>query len=103
MGISGGQAQRISIARALVRKPGVLILDEATSALDVESAATIRDTIQQLVNSGTDMTVLIITHSRDMMRIAQNIVMLDQGQVVEEGGFDELMARKGEFARLLSG
>ncbi|TKA77577.1 hypothetical protein B0A49_02831 [Cryomyces minteri] len=102
-GISGGQAQRISIARALVRKPSVLILDEATSALDVESAATIRDTIQQLVNSGTGMTVLIITHSRDMMRIAQNIVMLDQGQVVEEGGFDELMARRGEFARLLSG
>ncbi|KAF2501001.1 P-loop containing nucleoside triphosphate hydrolase protein [Lophium mytilinum] len=129
MGISGGQAQRISIARALVRHPDVLILDEATSALDVESATIIRESIRRLIaDSQNDaassfrrpsvvdtsslagnherevsrsMTVIIITHSRAMMEIADKIVMLDQGCVVEEGGFEELRRRKGEFARLL--
>ncbi|KAF2814612.1 P-loop containing nucleoside triphosphate hydrolase protein [Mytilinidion resinicola] len=129
MGISGGQAQRISIARALVRHPDVLILDEATSALDVESATIIRESIRRLIadaqndaassfrrpsvpdtaslagshggEGSRSMTVIIITHSRAMMEIADKIVMLDQGCVVEEGGFEELRRRKGEFARLL--
>jgi ATP-binding cassette subfamily B (MDR/TAP) protein 1 len=126
MGISGGQAQRISIARALVRHPDVLILDEATSALDVESATVIRESIRKLVadpdddaastfrrpsvarstnssagRGGASMTVIIITHSRAMMEIADKIVMLDQGRVVEEGGFEELRSKKGQFAKLL--
>lgn len=104
LGLSGGQAQRVAIARALVRKPSVLILDEATSALDVESANLVRDTLKALLNeAGRDMTVIIITHSREQMEIAERIVVLDQGQVVEEGTFDELLASNGALVNLLSG
>ncbi|KAK5123375.1 hypothetical protein LTR85_002807 [Meristemomyces frigidus] len=104
MGLSGGQAQRIAIARALVRNPAVLILDEATSALDVESANLVRQTIKDLIaRAGRGMTVIIITHNRDMMEMAENIVVLDQGEIVEEGGFEELLAKNGPLANLLSG
>ncbi|KAI9816023.1 MAG: hypothetical protein M1827_002015 [Pycnora praestabilis] len=105
MGLSGGQAQRLAVARALVRRPKVLILDEATSALDMESAEVVRKSVRSLVGreGGTGMTVLIITHSREMMMVAENIVVLDRGRVVEEGSFDDLMRKRGEFARLLSG
>ncbi|KAG9582723.1 putative ABC transporter, partial [Aureobasidium melanogenum] len=103
-GLSGGQAQRLAIARALVRRPAVMILDEATSALDVESSSLVRDTIQGLVErDGTGMTVIIITHSKDMMSIAKNIIMLSQGQVVERGSYEGLLRKKGEFYHLLRG
>lgn len=104
IGLSGGQAQRIAIARALVRKPAMLVLDEATSALDVESAGLIRQTIQSLVEREKGgMTVLLITHSRDMMAIAENIVVLDHGEVVEQGAYKELVGRGGALSNLLSG
>jgi ATP-binding cassette subfamily B (MDR/TAP) protein 1 len=103
-GISGGQAQRVAIARALIRKPAVMILDEATSALDVESANLVRDSIQSLVErDGTGMTVIIITHSKDMMKIASNIIMLSQGQAIEQGSYAGLLRKKGEFFHLLNG
>lgn len=103
-GLSGGQAQRVAIARALIREPDILILDEATSALDVESAGIIRDTIQRLVGEvKRSMTVIIITHAREMMAIAEHIIMLDKGRVVEQGTFDELRRRRGPFTRLLRG
>ncbi|TKA32476.1 hypothetical protein B0A50_01584 [Salinomyces thailandicus] len=104
IGLSGGQAQRIAIARALVREPSVLILDEATSALDIESANLVRQTIKTLVEApGRSMTVIIITHNRDMMEFAEHIVVLDQGQVIEEGEFEELLAKGGALTNLLSG
>jgi ATP-binding cassette subfamily B (MDR/TAP) protein 1 len=94
----------VAIARALVRKPSVLILDEATSALDVESANLVRDTIKALLDEPSrEMTVIIITHSREQMQIAERIVVLDQGQVAEEGTFDELLAANGALTNLLSG
>ncbi|PWY86053.1 P-loop containing nucleoside triphosphate hydrolase protein [Aspergillus heteromorphus CBS 117.55] len=89
-GLSGGQAQRLVIARALVRQPQILILDEATSSLDPSNATIIRQTVQRLAAARRGLTVLIITHARDMMEIADNIIVLEQGRVVEEGSYREL-------------
>ncbi|KAI9688946.1 MAG: hypothetical protein M1822_000683 [Bathelium mastoideum] len=106
-GLSGGQAQRIAIARVLVRDVKCLVLDECTSALDTESAALVRDTIVSVTRarrrSREGMTVVMITHSEEMMRIADEVVMLEQGKVAEEGSFEELIGRKGSFRRLLMG
>lgn len=111
-GLSGGQAQRIAIARAIVRRPNVLILDEATSALDRESAKLIRDTIRRLLEHDraatsdapdSRLTVIVITHSRDMMRLADWVCVLDDGCVVETGEFDELVKSRGRFASLVKG
>ncbi|EFR05351.1 multidrug resistance protein 1 [Nannizzia gypsea CBS 118893] len=101
VGVSGGQAQRIVIARALVRNPRVLILDEATSSLDVESASVIRQTVTKLMASGRGLTVIIITHAKDMMELADNVVVVDDGAVVEEGSFSDLSSRSGGKLRRL--
>ncbi|GIC91035.1 uncharacterized protein Aud_007476 [Aspergillus udagawae] len=95
VGLSGGQAQRLVIARAVVRRPQMLILDEATSNLDPESAKVIRQTVQRLVSARSGLTVIIITHSREMMEIADNIVVLQQGSIVEQGPYDVLARRRG--------
>lgn len=102
MTLSGGQAQRVAIARALVRCPSALIFDEATSALDAESAATIRTTVQQLSTTEPRMTVLIITHSKEMMEIAEEIIVLDRGRVVETGAYSDVVRRNGPLSKLLS-
>lgn len=99
-GLSGGQAQRIAIARAVVRKPTLLILDEATSALDEESAAGVRKLVKRLVEQGVG--VLIVSHERGMMEGREDVVVLAKGEVAERGGFRELMRkRRGELRRLL--
>ncbi|OJK03940.1 hypothetical protein ASPACDRAFT_49953 [Aspergillus aculeatus ATCC 16872] len=95
VGLSGGQAQRLVIARALIRKPQILILDEATSSLDPTNAKIVRQTVQQLVAGQLGLTVLIVTHAREMMKIADKIVVLEQGRVVEDGSFEELARRDG--------
>ncbi|EDN10607.1 hypothetical protein HCAG_07068 [Histoplasma mississippiense (nom. inval.)] len=104
LSVSGGQAQRVVIARALVRKPRMLVLDEATSNLDVHSAEQIRRTVKDLLmgNGGQLLTVIIITHAVEMMEIADRVVVVDKGCVVEEGPFLELMGKAGgELRRLV--
>uniref|UniRef100_A0A670HSY2 ABC transporter domain-containing protein n=1 Tax=Podarcis muralis TaxID=64176 RepID=A0A670HSY2_PODMU len=86
-----GQKQRLAIARALIRNPKVLVLDEATSALDVESEAA----IQQSLMSGQARAVLVIAHRMQTVENANRIVVLEGGEVVEEGTHSELMSRRG--------
>lgn len=99
MGLSGGQAQRIAISRALVRRPQLLILDEATSALDKENADSIKGLIRSLSKEG--MSVLMISHDIQMMRIADCIIVVESGHIVEIGRFEELERSGGAFARLV--
>ncbi|KAH8881733.1 P-loop containing nucleoside triphosphate hydrolase protein [Thozetella sp. PMI_491] len=102
--VSGGQAQRISIARALVRHPMLLVMDEPTSALDAESAEGVRAVLRSvMVRVGRRMAIVVITHSTEMMRIADSVVMLEEGTVVETGSYDKLLALGGKFAQLVSG
>ena len=94
--ISGGQAQRILLARALVRSPSILILDEATSALDNASQAIVTKAMADL-----EATRVVIAHRLSTVRTADQIVVLVNGRAVESGTFDELMAKDGEFAALV--
>ncbi|KAF5690975.1 STE6 [Fusarium circinatum] len=99
--LSGGQAQRLSIARALVRKPRLLVLDEPTSALDAESAEMIRHTMQKIAKkSRRDMAIVVVTHSKEMMAIADRIVVLEDGVKVEDGTYHDLLQARGAFARV---
>jgi len=95
--VSGGQAQRIQIARALVRSSGILILDECTSALDVENQRAIISTIK---NVKVGRTTLIITHKLPVMQMADRVLVIDDGSVAEEGTYEDLMSRKGTFWKL---
>ena len=99
-GLSGGQAQRIAIARALVRRPKLLILDEATSGLDQQNANGIRKTIKSLEQKGVG--ILAITHDKEMMKICRDIVVLKEGRVSERGRYEDLRWKGGDFTKLLS-
>ena len=97
--ISGGQKQRIALARALVKNPAVLILDEATAALDSASEERIRRAISNISHQGR--TMLTIAHRLSTITDADNIIVMHQGRVVEEGNHAELMARNGAYAELV--
>ncbi|MCJ1400530.1 hypothetical protein MMC11_003736 [Xylographa trunciseda] len=101
IGLSGGQVQRIGIARALVRKPQLLIMDEPTSALDAEAAESIRRLVGELVREGC--TVIVVTHSWEMMRACGGVVVLGEGKVVETGMYGEMIGRRGGKLRALIG
>lgn len=93
--ISGGQAQRILLARALVRNPSIIIMDEATSALDNLAQAKVTAAMNAL-----GATRIIVAHRLSTIESADRILVIDAGRVVEEGTYDELMARNGEFSEL---
>ena len=95
--LSGGQRQRLAIARALIRKPDILIMDEATSNLDTISEKIIRDIIDSLPN---DITVLIIAHRLKTIMNCDNIYVVKDGRIVEEGKHDQLLAQNGYYAQI---
>ena len=96
-GISGGQKQRLMIARAIAPKPQILIFDEATSALDNKTQKQVSDALDEL-----HCTRIVIAHRLSTIRNCDRILVMDQGAIVEEGRYDELIARNGRFAELVA-
>ena len=97
--LSGGERQRLSIARALIRKTPILLLDEATSSLDNQVTTEIENSILEI----QDLTVLVVTHklNKSMLKKYNRILFMKNGVIVEDGSFDNLMDRKGEFYKLV--
>jgi len=95
--LSGGQRQRLAIARAMLKDAPVLILDEATAALDNESERLVQDALEHLM---PDRTTLVIAHRLSTIEHADQVLVLDEGQLVEQGTHAELIARGGVYAHL---
>ena len=97
--LSGGQRQRVTIARALLRDAPILLLDEATSALDAESERLVQEALERLM---ANRTTLVIAHRLATVRAAERIIVMSDGQIVEEGSHGSLMTNSGLYARLAS-
>ena len=97
--LSGGERQRLVLARAILRKPAILVLDEATSALDTENEAKIQAAIERL--KGT-MTIIVIAHRLSTIRNADQVLVMDQGEIIQVGEYNQLASEKrGMFSNLL--
>jgi subfamily B ATP-binding cassette protein MsbA len=95
--LSGGQRQRVAIARALLADPRILILDEATSSLDSESEGLVQAALERLMEG---RTTLVIAHRLSTVRDADRLIVVSEGEIVEEGTHDELIEANGLYARL---
>ncbi|MED1009840.1 ABC transporter ATP-binding protein [Bacillus mycoides] len=97
--LSGGERQRLVLARAILRKPSILVLDEATSALDAENEAKIQEALERLKGS---MTIIVIAHRLSTIRKADQVIVMDQGQIIQHGSFAQLAKdESGLFSSLL--
>ena len=94
---SAGQRQLLSFARTIIHKPSVMILDEATANIDTETELLIQDSLEKMKNIGT---MLIVAHRLSTIQHADNIILLSQGQIVEQGNHQELLAQKGKYHQL---
>ena len=92
--LSGGQKQRISIARALLRNPKILILDDCLSAVDTETENRILERLQE---KSSDQTTVIVSHRISTIRNAEKIIVIDQGEMIEEGSHESLLKNKGFY------
>ncbi|MCT8138140.1 ABC transporter ATP-binding protein [Anaerobacillus sp. CMMVII] len=98
--LSGGERQRIVLARAILRKPSILVLDEATSALDTENESKIQEALERLKGK---MTIVVIAHRLSTIRNADQVVVLNEGEIIQQGGFNQLAKEKRSmFSNLLS-
>jgi subfamily B ATP-binding cassette protein HlyB/CyaB len=95
--LSGGQRQRVAIARALTMNPRILIFDEATSALDYESERIIQQNMREITEG---RTVLIIAHRLSTVRMADRIITIEKGRLVEDGSHEQLVGTGGRYATL---
>jgi len=96
--LSAGEKQRVSIARAILRNPGILILDEATAAVDTETERQIQEALSRLIRG---RTTFAIAHRLSTLRNANRLVVLDKGSIAEIGTHDELMAKEGIYCKLV--
>jgi ABC-type multidrug transport system fused ATPase/permease subunit len=94
--LSGGERQRIEIARALASNPSIIILDEATSALDAQTEYEVVNAIKQ-----RGITTIVVAHRLSTIRDADRIIVLDKGEIIEQGRHEELMAKGGYYYNLI--
>lgn len=99
VGLSGGEKQRLSIARAVLKNPNLMIFDEATSAVDSETEKLIQDAIDQVIRG---RTTFMIAHRLSTLKKANRILVVDKGRIIENGSHDELMALKGKYYKLIN-
>jgi len=99
--LSGGQSQRVCIARALCRRPNLLVMDEPTSALDAETAGNIRRLMREIITRTPNTAIVVATHSKEMMRVAEKIVVIDRGFVTATGCYYELVRKNEKFAEMV--
>jgi len=95
--LSGGQRQRIALARAILRDPAILILDEATSQVDLESEQAIQQVLEKFTR---DRTTILITHRLAVLSLADRIVVMEDGRILDTGAHDDLLARCALYRRL---